>query len=190
MLLCGGKTFADLFPETLGGKTITYEDLAPWVHMLAEAIIEVYLAGDARKLGFTFPVLNLNFTEALWNNPLKGRIFKLAAKFGSPYFANYINGLSGGQQLPSDVRSMCCRMSIDVAKMRAHAGSIFGNADQTGSLQVVTLSLPALAMRVAAGAQVSDMPLPLKRSRRARRASGPPASSTTSSPRSLPRWPA
>lgn len=174
VLLCGGKTFADLFPETLGGKTITYEDLAPWVHMLAEAIIEVYLAGDARKLGFTFPVLNLNFTEALWNNPLKGRIFKLAAKFGSPYFANYINGLSGGQkQLPSDVRSMCCRMSIDVAKMRAHAGGIFGNADQTGSLQVVTLSLPALAMRVAAGAQVSDMPPSAEKKQKGKKAKRP-----------------
>ena len=150
--LVGGQTLedrwgADTFTASCAGDHVTYGDLAMWQHIVGEAILNNFMRGDSKGTGFTFPVLTISVTEEFFQHPLKKKVFELSAKFGNPYFQNYINGYSGGEKLnPSDVRSMCCRLSISEKEIRRHVGGLFGNADQTGSLQVVTLNLPMLAM--------------------------------------------
>ena len=152
-VLIAGKQFGDMFPDTHGGRTVVYADMEEWAQEIANALIMVYTHGDYRKIGFTFPILNLNVTEKFFSHPLKNKILALTAKFGTPSFSNYINGLTGGQAMdPADVRAMCCRLSVDTKAVHKHCGGAFGNADQTGSLQVVTMSFPAIAMESAASA--------------------------------------
>lgn len=127
---------------------LIYGKLHVWQQMIVDAILDCFLEGDAEGNGFTFPVLTINVTEEFFSHPVRKKVFELAAKFGTPFFQNYINGISGGQKInPDDVRSMCCRLTLDKREIQKHVGGLFGNADQTGSLQVVTISLPYLAMQ-------------------------------------------
>lgn len=146
----GGKPLSDYYEFSESGqeikKNITYGELGKWQTMIVDAILDTYIHGDGRGNGFTFPILTLNVTEEFFNMPQRHKIFELTAKFGTPYFQNFINGHSGGHKInPADVRSMCCRLSINTADIAKHTGGLFGNAEQTGSLQVITISLPYIA---------------------------------------------
>lgn len=129
------------------GHPMTYGDLSVWQNMVAEAFLDVMLHGDHTGRVFTFPVLTANCTEELFDHPLFDKLCDLTAKYGTPFFQNFISGISGGKRLdPADVRSMCCRLSIDESMIRKHTGGLFGNGDNTGSLMVSTLNLPYLAL--------------------------------------------
>lgn len=133
-------------------QPLTYGQLEKWQRLVAKAILAVFLAGDHVGRGFTFPVLSINATKEFFSNPLRYDVYRLAAKYGTPYFQNYINGHSNGQKLdPRDIRAMCCRLQIDMRELSKHTGGLFGNGDSTGSLQVVTPSLPMLAMEAMMG---------------------------------------
>ena len=111
--LIGGKTLEDrwgseIFECSCAGDHITYGDLEMWQNIVAEAILNNFLRGDSRGTGFTFPVLTVSVTPEFFDHPLKKKVFELSAKFGNPYFQNYINGHSAGKKIePADVRSMC-----------------------------------------------------------------------------------
>lgn len=129
-------------------KNLTYSSscIQQAQELVATTILDVFLEGDASGNGFTFPVLTINVTEEFFQHPLKDKVFELAGKFGTPSFQNFCNGVSGGEYLdPQDVRSMCCRLSIREDQIKKHVGGLFGNAEQTGSLQVCTMSLPYIA---------------------------------------------
>lgn len=149
--LVGGKPLADYYDQVTQGVEIpsllTYGELGNWQELVLNAILDTFMAGDRRGNGFTFPVLTINATPEFFEHKVRHKVFALAAKYGTPYFQNFVNGRSGGGHRinPEDVRSMCCRLSIDESMVRKHVGGLFGNAEQTGSLQVVTLSLPYLA---------------------------------------------
>ena len=152
LALVAGKRLADFYEHSECGftvsKDLTYGDLADWQLLIVNAILDTFLSGDINGNGFTFPILTLNVTPAFFDHPCKEKVFELTAKFGTPYFQNFCNGQSGGEKIePSDVRSMCCRLSISNKDVHKHTGGLFGNAEQTGSLQVITLSLPYLAAK-------------------------------------------
>ena len=155
--LVGGKTMeerwgADTFICSCADEHLTYGDIEMWQNIIAEAILKNFLRGDSKGTGFTFPVLTVSVTEEFFKHPLKDLVFELSSKFGNPYFQNFINGHSAGEKInPSDVRSMCCRLSINEKDVRKHIGGLFGNADQTGSLQVVTMNLPMMAVMGSIG---------------------------------------
>lgn len=155
--LIGGMTLEERWGIREDDNYLTYAALQYWQNMVAEAIIDNFDRGDVDGKGFTFPVLSINAVPELFSHPLKKKIFALSAKYGNPYYQNYINGHSGDKKLdPSDVRSMCCRLQIDKKMIEKHTGGAFGNGDQTGSIMVITLNYPMLAMdaltRVGAGA--------------------------------------
>lgn len=132
----------------------TYGDMTAWQKLVTDSILDTFMEGDAQGNGFTFPVLTINVTPEFFKHPTRHKIFELTAKFGTPYFQNFINGYSAGQKInPDDVRSMCCRLSINEKEIQKHVGGLFGHADQTGSLQVVTISLPYLAAQAEELAQ-------------------------------------
>jgi len=123
----------------------SYGELREYQQMIAEAVLNVFIQGDKKGTGFTFPVLTLAYTKDFFDNPLCNKVCELTGKYGTPYFQNYVNGESGGVKLdPADVRSMCCRLQIQLSDIKK-SGGLFGNGEQTGSLIVVTISLPALA---------------------------------------------
>lgn len=127
----------------------TYGDLWEWQRLVSEAILDTLIDGDGEK-SFTFPVLTINVTDDLFDHPLIDRICELTAKWGFPFFQNLINGVVGGQALQeSAVRALCCRLQLDINDLSNKIGGLFGGADATGSLQVVTISLPYQAMKVA-----------------------------------------
>jgi len=146
LALVGGKPIQDYFEYTEDGVKVnnhTYGELGEWQRLIAEAVLDTFLKGDAEGKGFTFPVLTINVTTKFFEHPLFTKVADLSNKFGTPFFQNFVNGVGGGQKLqPADVRSMCCRLSINLNEVAAHTGGLFGNGDQTGSLQVVTVSLP------------------------------------------------
>lgn len=145
--LIAGKTIEERWGGSESDNFHTYATLQFWQNMIAEAIIDNFDRGDVDGKGFTFPVLSINAVPELFFHPLKKKIFALSAKYGNPYYQNYINGHSGDKKLdPSDVRSMCCRLQIDQKLIEKHTGGAFGNGDQTGSLMVVTLNYPMIAM--------------------------------------------
>jgi len=145
-ILVAGRPLHELGYPDAEGKT--YGEMQGWQGMIVNAILDCFIEGDGQGNGFTFPILTINVTEDFFDQPIKDKIFELTAKYGTPYFQNFINGESGGQKInPDDVRSMCCRLMIDKKEIQKHVGGLFGHADQTGSLQVVTISLPFVAMR-------------------------------------------
>lgn len=151
--MVAGKPLSDYYEFSECGfsiqKNITYGELYTWQSMVVEAILDTFLHGDSNGNGFTFPILTINVTEEFFSLPIRHKIFELSAKFGTPYFQNFVNGHSGGQRInPADVRSMCCRLQLNEADIRKHTGGLFGHAEQTGSLQVITLSLPWIAESV------------------------------------------
>lgn len=126
--LVGGQTLedrwgADTFTASCAGDHVTYGDLAMWQNIVGEAILNNFMRGDSKGTGFTFPVLTISVTEEFFQHPLKKKVFELSAKFGNPYFQNYINGYSGGEKLnPSDVRSMCPLAGSTLLPLRAGRG--------------------------------------------------------------------
>lgn len=130
-------------PAELGGKTLpyTYADLQEEAKMINRAFLEVLLEGDAAGKGFTFPVPTYNVTPDFpWGSEEAELLYRVAAKYGSPYFANFVN--SGMK--PEDVRSMCCRLRLDTSELARRGGGLFGANPLTGSIGVVTLNLARL----------------------------------------------
>jgi ribonucleoside-triphosphate reductase len=128
----------------IGGKLLdsTYGEYAEEMEMFNRAFLEVMLDGDYAGQIFSFPIPTYNVTEDFpWETEIGELLLKLTAKYGAPYFQNFINS----DLSPEDVRSMCCRLQMDLRQLRNKVGGLFGAGDLTGSIGVVTLNLPKLA---------------------------------------------
>ena len=128
-------------PVIVGGKPqhATYSEFQAEMDMLNRAFAEVMLEGDARGRVFTFPIVTYNLTPDLdWDNPMLEPIWRMTARYGIPYFANFINS----DLNPEDARSMCCRLRLDNRELRRRGGGLFGANPLTGSIGVVTINLP------------------------------------------------
>jgi ribonucleoside-triphosphate reductase len=127
----------------IGGEEMpfTYGSLAPEMAMINRAYIEVMTAGDAKGRVFTFPIPTYNVTRDFdWDAPNTGLLFAMTAKYGLPYFQNFVNS----DLEPNMVRSMCCRLQLDLRELLKRGNGLFGSAEQTGSLGVVTLNCARL----------------------------------------------
>lgn len=135
---------ADL-PAIVGGKDMdfTYGDCQKEMDMVNKAFIEIMLEGDANGRGFQYPIPTYSITKDFnWGETENNKLlFKMTAKYGTPYFSNYINS----DMKPSDVRSMCCRLRLDLRELRKKSGGFFGSGESTGSVGVVTINLPRIA---------------------------------------------
>jgi len=128
----------------IGGELLdsTYGEYAAEMEMFNRAFLEVMLDGDYAGQIFSFPIPTYNVTEDFpWETEIGELLLKLTAKYGAPYFQNFINS----DLSPEDVRSMCCRLQMDLRQLRNKVGGLFGAGDLTGSIGVVTLNLPKLA---------------------------------------------
>ncbi|MBR6010447.1 MAG: ribonucleoside triphosphate reductase [Alphaproteobacteria bacterium] len=122
----------------------TYGDLQPEMDMINKAFIEVMTEGDALGRPFTFPIPTYNITDDFpWEHPNVKPLFDLAAKYGIPNFQNFLNS----DLNPTDVRSMCCRLRLDVRELLKRGGGLFGSAEKTGSIGVVTINLARLGYK-------------------------------------------
>lgn len=122
----------------------TYGDLQNEMDMINKAFIEVMTEGDAHGRPFTFPIPTYNITDDFpWEHPNVKPLFDLAAKYGIPNFQNFLNS----DLNPTDVRSMCCRLRLDVRELLKRGGGLFGSAEKTGSIGVVTMNLARLGYR-------------------------------------------
>ena len=131
-------------PAVAGGResNTSYGDYQEEVNMINEAFADVLMQGDSCGRGFAFPIPTYNISpEFAWESPLAQKLFAVTAKYGTPYFANFINS----DLQPEDVRSMCCRLRIDNKQLLKRGGGLFGASPLTGSIGVVTLNLPRLA---------------------------------------------
>ena len=132
-------------PAIVGGKNMdfTYSDCKKEMEMVNKAFIETMIEGDANGRGFQYPIPTYSITREFdWSATENNRLlFEMTAKYGTPYFSNYINS----DMKPSDVRSMCCRLRLDLRELRKKSGSFFGSGESTGSIGVVTLNLPRIA---------------------------------------------
>ncbi len=131
-------------PVIIGGayQDSTYGEYAEEMEMINRAFLEVMLEGDADGRIFSFPIPTYNVTEDFaWDSKAGRLLLQLTAKYGVPYFQNFINS----DLNPEDVRSMCCRLQMDLREIRKKTGGLFGAGDLTGSIGVVTLNLPKLA---------------------------------------------
>lgn len=132
-------------PAIVGGKEMdfTYGDCKREMDMVNKAFIEVMIEGDANGRGFQYPIPTYSITKDFdWSETENNRLlFEMTAKYGTPYFSNYINS----DMEPSDVRSMCCRLRLDLRELRKKSGGFFGAGESTGSIGVVTINLPRLA---------------------------------------------
>ena len=130
-------------PVIIGGKLleVTYSDFQKEMNMLNKAFLEVMNEGDAKGRVFTFPIPTYNITKDFdWDNPVVDLLDKVTAKYGLPYFSNFVNS----DMKPDDVRSMCCRLRLDLTKLRKRGGGYFGANPLTGSIGVVTINMPRL----------------------------------------------
>jgi len=119
----------------------TYGDLAAEMQMINEAFVEVMTAGDATGRAFTFPIPTYNITADFdWDAPVADKIFAMTAKYGTPYFQNFLNS----ELNPGDVRSMCCRLQLDLRELLKRGNGLFGSGEQTGSIGVVTINMARL----------------------------------------------
>jgi ribonucleoside-triphosphate reductase len=119
----------------------TYGDLQPEMDLLNRAYIEVMTAGDARGRAFTFPIPTYNITPDFdWDSPNAERLFEMTARYGLPYFQNFLNS----ELKPNMIRSMCCRLQLDLRELLKRGNGLFGSAEQTGSLGVVTINCARL----------------------------------------------
>ena len=129
----------------VGGKTLDfkYKDCKKEMDMVNKAFIEVMIEGDANGRGFQYPIPTYSITRDFdWSDTENNRmLFEMTAKYGTPYFSNYVNS----DMKPSDIRSMCCRLRLDLRELRKKSGGFFGSGESTGSVGVVTLNLPRLA---------------------------------------------
>ena len=132
-------------PCIVGGKAMdfTYGDCQAEMDMVNRAFIEVMIEGDANGRGFQYAIPSYSITKDFnWSETENNRLlFEMTAKFGTPYFSNYINS----DMEPSDVRSMCCRLRLDLRELRKKSGGFFGSGESTGSVGVVTINLPRIA---------------------------------------------
>ena len=132
-------------PAIVGGKDMdfTYGDCQKEMDMVNKAFIEIMIDGDAQGRGFQYPIPTYSITKDFdWSDNENNRLlFEMTAKYGTPYFSNYINS----DMEPSDVRSMCCRLRLDLRELRKKSGGFFGSGESTGSVGVVTINLPRIA---------------------------------------------
>ena len=142
---------ADLrdLPAIVGGKEMdfTYGDCKKEMDMVNKAFIEIMIEGDANGRGFQYPIPTYSITRDFdWSETENNKLlFEMTAKYGTPYFSNYINS----DMEPSDVRSMCCRLRLDLRELRKKSGGFFGSGESTGSIGVVTINLPRIAYLAA-----------------------------------------
>ena len=129
----------------VGGKEMNfkYKDCKKEMDMVNKAFIETMIEGDANGRGFQYPIPTYSITKDFdWFDTENNRLlFEMTAKYGTPYFSNYINS----DMEPSDVRSMCCRLRLDLRELRKKTGGFFGSGESTGSVGVVTINMPRLA---------------------------------------------
>ncbi len=129
----------------VGGKTLDfqYKDCKKEMDMVNKAFIEVMLEGDANGRGFQYPIPTYSITKEFdWSeNENNKLLFEMTAKYGTPYFSNYVNS----DMKPSDIRSMCCRLRLDLTELRRKNGGFFGSGESTGSVGVVTINMPRIA---------------------------------------------
>ena len=132
-------------PAIVGGKEMdfTYGDCKKEMDMVNRAFIEIMIEGDANGRGFQYPIPTYSITKDFdWSETENNKLlFEMTAKYGTPYFSNYINS----DMEPSDVRSMCCRLRLDLRELRKKSGGFFGSGESTGSVGVVTINLPRIA---------------------------------------------
>ena len=132
-------------PAIVGGKPMdfTYGDCKKEMDMVNKAFIEIMIDGDAHGRGFQDPSPTSSITKDFdWSPTENNRLlFEMTAKYGTPYFSNYVNS----DMKPSDIRSMCCRLRLDLRELRKKSGGFFGSGESTGSVGVVTLNMPRLA---------------------------------------------
>ncbi|MYM91325.1 ribonucleoside triphosphate reductase [Rugamonas sp. FT82W] len=118
-----------------------YGELQVEMDMINQAYIEIMMAGDAKGRAFTFPIPTYNITEDfVWDSPNAERLFEMTARYGLPYFQNFINS----ELKPNMIRSMCCRLQLDLRELLKRGNGLFGSAEQTGSLGVVTINCARL----------------------------------------------
>ncbi|HKM39766.1 MAG TPA: ribonucleoside triphosphate reductase [bacterium] len=130
-------------PVIIGGERQQecYGEFQPEMDMLGEAFCDIMTAGDAKGRIFTFPIPTYNITADFpWGSPVAKKIMYMTAKYGTPYFANFVNS----DLDPDDVRSMCCRLRLDVRELKHRGGGLFGANPLTGSIGVVTVNLPRI----------------------------------------------
>ncbi len=136
-------------PAIVGGKEMdfTYGDCKAEMDMVNKAFIECMIKGDANGRGFQYPIPTYSITRDFdWSDTENNRLlFEMTAKYGTPYFSNYINS----DMEPSDVRSMCCRLRLDLRELRKKSGGFFGSGESTGSVGVVTINMPRIAYQSA-----------------------------------------
>lgn len=132
-------------PAIVGGKEMDfkYKDCQAEMDMINKAFIEIMIEGDADGRGFQYPIPTYSITRSFdWSDTENNRLlFEMVAKYGTPYFSNYVNS----DMEPSDVRSMCCRLRLDLRELRKKSGGFFGSGESTGSIGVVTINLPRIA---------------------------------------------
>ena len=132
-------------PAIIGGKPMdfTYGECQKEADMVNKAFIEVMIEGDANGRGLQYPIPTYSITKDFdWSETENNKLlFEMAAKYGTPYFSNYVNS----DMEPTDVRSMCCRLRLDLRELRKKSGGFFGSGESTGSIGVVTLNLPRMA---------------------------------------------
>lgn len=135
----------DLRPQhpVIGGQEMpfTYGDLKPEMDMINRAYIEVMMKGDAKGRVFTFPIPTYNITKDFdWDSPNVLALFEMTARYGLPYFQNFVNS----ELKPNMIRSMCCRLQLDLRELLKRGNGLFGSAEQTGSVGVVTINCARL----------------------------------------------
>ncbi|MCR5237093.1 MAG: ribonucleoside triphosphate reductase [Lachnospiraceae bacterium] len=132
-------------PAIVGGKPqdFCYKDCKKEMDMVNRAFIETMIEGDANGRGFQYPIPTYSITRDFdWSDSENNRLlFEMTSKYGTPYFSNYVNS----DMKPSDIRSMCCRLRLDLRELRKKSGGFFGSGESTGSIGVVTLNMPRLA---------------------------------------------
>lgn len=130
-------------PVIVGGRErdVTYADFQPEMDLINRAFADVMMAGDAKGRVFTFPIPTYNITPDFdWNNPNLDLVWQMTAKYGVPYFSNFVNS----DMSPEDARSMCCRLRLDNRELLKRGGGLFGANPLTGSIGVVTINLPRI----------------------------------------------
>jgi len=129
----------------VGGKEMNfkYKDCVKEMEMVNKAFIQIMIEGDANGRGFQYPIPTYSITRDFdWSETENNKLlFEMTAKYGTPYFSNYINS----DMEPSDVRSMCCRLRLDLRELRKKSGGFFGSGESTGSIGVVTINMPRIA---------------------------------------------
>ncbi|MCU6762571.1 Anaerobic ribonucleoside-triphosphate reductase [uncultured Roseburia sp.] len=134
-------------PAIVGGREMPfkYKDCKKEMDMVNKAFLETMIAGDSDGRGFQYPIPTYSITRDFdWSDTENNRLlFEMTAKYGTPYFSNYINS----DMQPGDVRSMCCRLRLDLRELRKKSGGFFGSGESTGSVGVVTINMPRIAYR-------------------------------------------